>query len=349
MSCATQSTPTPITHATTFLTKPLFTTHSASKVSSLQLVLQSTLTSAFLTSSPNTLTLSLSSSTLPPRPIHAACVAANFPWSDWISVFGGGPFELHIAPSFVAIHMHDGRTVRVWDDNQGRTSPDYLSLKRRTRPPTLAQQLLESTHEDKEADEMFALLSKCNISIVSPTPTRGTFPHMPLEATLPIPHSTSMHAISFPDTFSEIDFDSRPSSRSSNASGFSFSSFASSSGSSTSSVPSNFSFPSTSSPARTRKGEKRIIVDTTKTTPTRYTYTGGVSTVLTGGVMLGSKSGFPSSHTSPSRKVGSGAVDRTHTTQAEGKTGSSPVWKPRGNTTATGDANHWRRSNVGMA
>ena len=365
MSFATQSTPTAITQATTFLTQPLIAVHPTSTVSSLRLVLHSSLTSSFMSSPSATLTLSLSPTAPPPRPIHAACVAANFPWSDWITILGGSTFDLHIVPSRVSVHMPDGRIAQVWEDPSSSTStlqppntPSVTalqsSLKRRTRPPpTLAQQLLESTHEDKEADEMFAMLSKCDISIVSPTPTRGTFSPLPLKAAFDIPllsiarPADSVHVISFHDALSEPDLDSRPSSRSSNTSGVSLSSFASSYASSVSSAPSIRSSPSPS-PSRKNKEGPRVIVDTTKTTPTRYTYSGGVSTVLTGGVMLGS--GRPSTP----RKVASGALEKPRAKQGKGRASdSTSIWKPRAKMTpGVGvhvDTNDWRCGTASQA
>jgi hypothetical protein len=77
-----------------------------------------------------------------------------------------------------------------------------------------------------------------------------------------------------------------------------------------------------------------VIVDTTKKTPTRYTYSGGVSTVLTGGVMLGS------SRSSTPRKAGSGASGQKG---GKGKADATPVWKPRAKMTPSRDAGDWRR------
>ncbi|RDB15658.1 hypothetical protein Hypma_003996 [Hypsizygus marmoreus] len=84
------------------------------------------------------------------------------------------------------------------------------------------------------------------------------------------------------DTESEISdsSDSRPSSRSSNHSGFSFSSR--SSASSQSSFCSMANVP-----------EPKPKPTTATTQPTKYMYQGGVSTVLTGGVMLGARSAAP--------------------------------------------------------
>ncbi|KAF8220737.1 hypothetical protein L208DRAFT_1447872 [Tricholoma matsutake] len=354
MSFATaQSPPAAVCHATTFLTQPLLAIHPELKIASVRLVLHSTLTSAFFSSSSNMLNLSLSPNTTPPRAIHAACIAASIPWSDWIFMLGGSTFELHIMPTRVSVCMFDGRTAHVWEDSCSAPASQanplaalQSSLKRRTRPPTLAQQLLESTHEDKEAEEMFAMLSKCDISIVSPTPTRGTFSPMSSKVAFDIPlpplakQMPSVHLISFPDSLSEADLDSRPSSRSSNTSLVSLSSFTSSSASTISSASSIRSSPSPS-PGRKRREEKQVVVDTMKTTPTRYTYSGGVSTVLTGGVMLGSKPKASSRH-STLRKIHSSGAAETGATQGKGKAALLPVWKPRAKS-ASLEASNWRR------
>jgi hypothetical protein len=338
-----QPTPTAITQATTFLTQPLFLTHLVSNVAVLQLILQSTLTTAFFYLYPGTLVLSLSSVIVPPPAIYAACIALNLSWLNWMSVLGASAFEMRITSSRVSVHMPDGRSTTVWETisptpssflppgspllvsptvSSPPASPPSLvsvqrsSVTRRTRSPTLAQQLLESSPEDGDADEMFTLLSKCDLSVISPTSTTVNFSPVPKQGVFHFPPATNNdRVISLPD--SDSDSDSRPSSRFSFTSNISLSSFASSSHTFHSYTPS----VGPSAPSLEPEKENDAFVDNTKVTPKKYMYHGGMSTVLTGGVMLGS--------TTPA------SANRTTTPQATGKetipteTTSVPVWRPR--------------------
>ncbi|KAF9466678.1 hypothetical protein BDZ94DRAFT_1295499 [Collybia nuda] len=323
--------PTSITQAIDFLTRPLVLIHTPTKVASLQLILQSILTATYLPTPQNNhprMTFILSPASLPPRPIYAACIASGVQWSEWISVLGGTPFELVIDSSFVSVRAGD-KTASVWQapaslraasSIQASLRATVNSALARAKSRTLAQQLLESDHEDEEAEEIFTMISKT--TMVSPTPTRGSF-HITLPVSPPSPDS------------------SRPSSRSSNVSGFSFSS----SEESMSSMSSASSMASAKAAflaadhirvqpkpkvALRRERTPSVFVDNTKKEVTKYSYEGGVSTVLTGGVMLGGKA--------PSPKPIKPIVAR-------------PVWtsprrmQPSNTTTMTADKNNnWRRT-----
>lgn len=282
--------PTSITQAIDFLTRPLILIHTPTKVVSLQIILQSILTATYLPTPQNNhprMSFSLSPTSLPPRPIYAACIASGVQWSEWISVLGGTPFELVIDSTFVTVRAGN-KTATVWQAPaplrpastiQASLRATLSSALARAKSRTLAQQLLESDHEDEEAEEIFSMISKT--TMVSPTPTRGSF-----HITLPVSPTS-------PDS-------SRPSSRSSNVSGFSFSS----SEESMSSVSSASSMASAKAAFLTadhirvqpqakvalrRERAPSVFVDNTKKEVTKYSYEGGVSTVLTGGVMLGGK------------------------------------------------------------
>jgi hypothetical protein len=320
---------TAIAHATNFLTQPLLLAHPASTLAALQCILQSALTSAFC-SCAGTLILSISPFMLPPRPILATCIAANFPWSSWLSVLGGDAFELLITSSRVSVLAHDGKSTTIWEDLPSLPSlpPQSVSsaaaskyslisvlrssVMRRTRQQTLAQELLESSHEAEQADEMFTYLSNIDISVVPPTPTTAA---VSPTLTQGVPHIPSfadcVHTITFPDSNSDSDSasdtDSRPSSRSS-------STFDMSPPSSATSSHSFYSFASSLQSISPKvEREKCVFVDNTRKMSTKYVYAGGVSTVLTGGVMLGS--------TSPT-----GASPNTG---KDAESGSVPMRRPR--------------------
>ncbi|KAF8970849.1 hypothetical protein BDZ97DRAFT_1634671, partial [Flammula alnicola] len=261
---------TSITQAINFLTRPLILTQSPDIVACFQSILRTTLQAAYAPSRDSHLVLSFSATSLPPRPVYAACIASGINWSDWISLLGAREFDLIIMPHSVLV-TYDGvnpQTVVVWSESTLTPARRSLLARLNIQEPqvpisklgqhsalarvqtrTLAQQLLESDHKE-EADEIFAMISKT--AIMSPTPTREKFAldspalFVPSTDAFPSPLS-SPEAISSPDS-------SRPSSRSSTFSSFSFSS----------------------------DDESATSKDVTK-----YLYQGGVSTVLTGGVMLG--------------------------------------------------------------
>ena len=353
---------TAISRAVTFLTQPLLLTYSHSKITALQLILQSTLTTAFLSTCRGNLTLSLSPITPPPLAIHVACMAANLPWSNWISLLGSTAFELHISLSCVSIHIPNRRSTAIWGSlpplpsvlqptvvNSVPASKSNLittlrsSLKRRIESPTLAQRLLESSHEDSQADAMFPLLSKSDIYVVSATPTRTIFSPPLNQDTSYVPSAThSVHIVSFSDIGSDSDTDSeedsRPSSRAASTSDISLSSFASSSRSSHSSISSS------GSPISSPEIEEamNVVVDNTKTKSTRYIYAGGVSTVLTGGVMLGST--LPSPAPSPVSRLGPSQNTGKDAKLSENV--SAPVWRPKMRVRIPllgPDSGNWRR------
>ncbi|KIM47326.1 hypothetical protein M413DRAFT_440766 [Hebeloma cylindrosporum] len=293
-----------INQAINFLTRPLILTQSPDMVASLQSILRTTLQAVYHDSR---LTLSFSAISLPPRPVYAACIASGFHWADWIQLLGARDFDLIIEPHVLKV-VYAGampRIVTIWREatappvqralysrlnfqepqvpisKLGQQSLVQASLRAtvnsalaRAQTRTLAQQLLESDHK-QEADEIFAMISK---SIMSPTPTREQFP----KSFMPSPPS--------PDS-------SRPSSRSSTFSTFSFSDD-DESVTSASSI-SSFDFLASTKPITTPVNtfnknapafvprQPRVFIDNAKKDVTKYLYQGGVSTVLTGGVMLG--------------------------------------------------------------
>lgn len=175
------------------------------------------------------------------------------------------------------------------------------SARARPQTRTLAQQLLEENHK-QEADEIFEMISKT--SILSPTPTRQEFP--PLQLPFLTTAIAIRSALSSPEAMS-LGSSSRPSSRSSTFSGLSLSDDEGSitSASSTASfdhfhsdvkgpqnklldrdspvfIPRHLDTPN-------KEDESiHVVVDTNKKDKTKYLYQGGYTSVVTGGVMLGS-------------------------------------------------------------
>ena len=301
--------PTSISQAINFLTRPLILTQEPDMIHSLQMILRSTLQVVYAAARTPRLVLSLSHSSLPPRPIYAACIASGIQWHDWITVLDSRDFHLVIEPHNVSVTYigPNPQTVVVWSElpspfkrpllsrpnfqafqvpisKLGQQSLMQASLKAtigsaqaRANTRTLAQQLLESDHKE-EADELFAMISKT--AIVSPTPTREKF-------FIDIPVNAFPSPLSSPEVPSPAT--SRPSSRSSTFSALSLSDTESMT--SASSVSSSTSdFLSSTKPQDTTPFVPRptgVFINHEKKDVTKYLYQGGVSTVLTGGVMLG--------------------------------------------------------------
>ncbi|KDR76017.1 hypothetical protein GALMADRAFT_458564 [Galerina marginata CBS 339.88] len=315
--------PASITQAIGFLTRPLILTQSPELVNSLKSVLRTTLHSYFNPARDARLTLSLSTASLPPRPIFAACIAAGLHWAVWMRLLGGRDFTLAIEAHIVSVTYlgPQPQTVVVWSEatltpakrallarlnvgtepqvpisKLGQQSAMQASLRAtvnsalaRAQTRTLAQQLLESDHKE-EADEIFAMISRS--AILSPTPTRESFPvdiatpFMPFSTSFPSPLSSPEPAS--PDS-------SRPSSRSSTFSTYFSDDESVTSASSAASID-FLASTKPSSPARpfnrnaaafVPRQSPSVFTDNTKKDVTKYLYQGGVSTVLTGGVMLG--------------------------------------------------------------
>lgn len=156
---------------------------------------------------------------------------------------------------------------------------------------TVAQQLLIDSEKEVE-EELFSMVANFRGIIVSPTPTRENFKIPSLHSYSPsfcFPSSLSsppvvVSPVSSPEPPSSPE-SSRPSSR---ASTYSFSDFDSESVTSVSDSSSTNSQPC-------------VYVDAMKKDITRYSYQGGESNVLTGGVMLGTP-GAASKKTSGQRK-----------------------------------------------
>ena len=305
--------PTSISQAINFLTRPLIFNQEPDMIDSLQMILRSTLQAVYSAARTSRLVLSLSRSSLPPRPIYAACIASGFQWQEWIVLLGSRDFDLVIEPHRVSVTYvgPTPRTVIVWSEpiifpvkrlplsrlnlqgfqvpisKLGQQSFMQASLKatmgstqtRANNTRTLAQQL--ESDDKQEADELFAMIS--TNAIISPTPTRERFfMDIPMNA-FPSPLSTPEVIIS-PST-------SRPSSRSSTSSSSS-SFFDTESITSASSTSSDLLISSTKPRKNTfvppsPTATTRVFVDNDKKDITKYLYQGGVSTVLTGGVMLG--------------------------------------------------------------
>ena len=212
-----------ISESTAFLIRPLQLAecYAPSTLNALRKILNSGLELAYAAMPDGILTLSFSTTaTLPPRPVYAACIAANVDWADWSNRLLGarGDFDLTIRPRsvFVAYHHHHHQShsiqhVPVWvqpsdslvPPTQNATTnpspiitstiPVRLGETRPLPPPrkgrTLAQQLLES-NDKEETEELFSMIS--GVGLVEDErlgrPLHPFIPRMhPMETCHPIP------------------------------------------------------------------------------------------------------------------------------------------------------------------
>ncbi|KAF5346827.1 hypothetical protein D9756_010562 [Leucocoprinus leucothites] len=347
-----------LVEAVNFLTCSLSLILPQPSVTSVRDILLSTLsaTPAWLHNAHLTLTFS---SAAPPRAVDFACVAAHIDWSDWFFVLGGREFDLTIENTAVSVRVTGipGRAV-IWKQaptvrrslapsttlsnpkpkrqvpisryiRQNKDTPSVTS-PHAALPKTLAQQLLQSEHEEEEADEIFALISRLDACGISPTPIRERFnaPKMP------VPRAPVPSRLTRPSILEEEIFHSHFAFRqSAHAYGRNTPSPVSSAESSRSNSPlsSTFSYSSSqesltsvsttssslSPPVKAiaqpfiPTSERRLTVPRREVfvplpvanPPTRkiqrYLYQGGQSTTLTGGVMLGA-----ASQAAPSRSQG---------------------------------------------
>jgi len=261
-----------LTHAITYLTRPLILSYPAATVIKLQLILEANLTPLFASTwvpeeplrGSGRRCLTLSPTCLPPRAIYSACLSTGVQWFDWIAALGGCEFDFFIDPGCISIRFGRGsQLVTIWSEEFAEGVSPILPATAKSQSKTIAQQLLESDSADD--DEIFAMIAD---EVGAPAWSMPVIDHFSLPARSESP-------------LSEVSSDSRSSSRSStSSSGFSYAPTAHTDSTSASSRTCS------NKPSRREKvRQARVFVDTSKTEVTPYD--GGKTTVLTGGVMLG--------------------------------------------------------------
>lgn len=279
-----------VLQAVVFLTRPLSLIQPPSFMHNMRNMLRVVLNRTFLASQGRRLVLTFTSSS-PPRQLHNICNSLGLTWARWFEFFGQKNFDLILETNRLLARYHcfevgeipptlviwssppitaSSLTLLAWLNNasipnrpqQHPAHPSAVTapLPSHTFQPastyprtrTVAQQVIDSDNED----ELFSMISKTSIT----SSTVATTPVSPFSS-----------AISFPEE-SET---SRPSSRTSALSGFS----------------GELSLSSVSSVSMvsiyTEPDESTALIDSSKQRKMRYLYRGGISSTLTGGVMLG--------------------------------------------------------------
>ncbi|KAJ3997147.1 hypothetical protein F5050DRAFT_1460610 [Lentinula boryana] len=281
------------------LTRPLAMLYPAEAVSQLQVFLHANFNSMFSAQqSISPFTILLSPTSLPPTPIYAACLQAGIVWSDWIRALGNQVTYILVMDGSLTLRIGEsGEPVIVWSEDpiqvpaisktaQGIDIP--VSLKRRST--------LHSLRANLEAR------SSLPISLPTLLPLSG--PSMDVDDSLSDSDSDSESTASS-SRFSEASSAESMTSVSSSSSPVSAATdlpYMATTVSEKTSVyvpphklavtsfsmdTDSESIPSHRLLSRSQRRLARIAVDKTKTSVCQYTYQGGQTGVMTGGVMLG--------------------------------------------------------------
>ncbi|KAJ7268125.1 hypothetical protein B0H12DRAFT_94850 [Mycena haematopus] len=264
-----------IPHVVAFLTRPLLAAFSPAAVSSAQVIL-----AASLASVPSA-TYTLTAST-PPAPLFAASIGANIPWAAWFAVFATDEILLFYGPGYVKARLGgaDSPVTDIWsEETQGSIVPISRGLRQHggnTIGTASLRALLLSARARRDQD-------------AAAQPIR--IPSLPFS-------STSS------DSDSDSDSDYCDDSDSASSTSSKFTSY------STESLTSAGSSPTIETPSKSVAtyrppfARSKAAIATTMTKPrtaptsmnrakkdtTAYLYQGGVTRVMTGGVMLGPRS-----------------------------------------------------------
>jgi hypothetical protein len=326
-SSAATSLSVTLAHAIAYLTRALIASYPASTILKLQFALEANLTAQYAStwtpSEPlrgsGRRCLTLSPTSAPPRALHAACLAVNVDWSEWIKLLGDIEFDMFIDPGCISVRFGNwgagkvGKFFTVWSAAQDKAvaaKPKIPALNisdsRISPSKTLAQQLLED--DSQEENELFAMIADEVREPTWITPILTQFPAVPF-------HPSASDS----DSSSPV---SRSSSRASSSSGSAFSVF-----SSPESIDSNSSLASDDAKSKMSRRERarqaKVFIDTSKNEVTNYD--GGKTTVLTGGVMLGASK--TSSHHSRSSSATSSISSPSSNTSRHAHSSSSTNWR----------------------
>ncbi|KAJ7279678.1 hypothetical protein C8J57DRAFT_1303944 [Mycena rebaudengoi] len=262
------STSASVAHLISFLTRPLLSAYAPATVTSAQLILNATLATV------PSATFTVSASGTPPASILSASIGAGIPWASWFNALGGGRDVLvFYGPTFVKVRVGDGQVTTVWsEDAQGSVTP----ISQLKAVPLLQQ----STGARLRAALLSARVRSIRREQAATAPIR--LPSL-LSASSP---TSSDSDSSYDDSDSDSDCESSTSSRFTSYSAESLLTSAASSPVSSPPKSACLPLPLYRAPRPASK-PSLISVDKAKKDLTAYLYQGGVTRVMTGGVMLG--------------------------------------------------------------
>ncbi|KAJ7140295.1 hypothetical protein C8R43DRAFT_594534 [Mycena crocata] len=275
-----------VPHVIAFLTRPLLAAFAPASVTSAQLILNASLSS--------NATFTLTSTTAPPPSIQAASIGSGISWASWFNTLGGGrDLLLFYGPGYLKVRIGDAQVMDVWsEESQGSVVP----ISRIQKAPAVPL-LQQSTG---------ARLRSALLSARIRSMKRAQQQAEPIRIPSLLTTASDSDSDSSYDPASESDSDSDCGSSTSSR----FTSYSSESLTSAATSP-----PATPAKAaslalpvaptyvalhrrsqttyRASKTTRRVPVDHTKKDTTAYIYQGGVTRVMTGGVLLGPR---PAAH-----------------------------------------------------
>ncbi|KAJ7154076.1 hypothetical protein C8R46DRAFT_444935 [Mycena filopes] len=280
-----------IPHVVAFLTRPLVAEFAPAAVSSAQLILTASLASQ------QSATFALCATSTPPAPLFAASIGAGIPWAAWIAkLSGGADVLLFYGPGFVKVRLGSAAVTDVWtEETQGSIVP--ISRAQTGRSPLL---------QENTGVRLRAMLLSARVRSMRRHQTAATVAVEPIR----IP-SLLASCISDSDDSDDSDSDYAPSDSGSASSASSkFTSYSNDSLTSAGSPPATpaksapMVLPSVAKyraprPSTVRRAAPtptpapapvvRATANAAKKDTTAYLYQGGVTRVMTGGVMLGAR------------------------------------------------------------
>ncbi|KAJ7138248.1 hypothetical protein C8R44DRAFT_767118 [Mycena epipterygia] len=267
-----------IPHVISFLTRPLLSIAAPAAVTSAQLILNVSLVSA------PTATFTLSSATPPPS-IYAAAIGSAIPWAKWFNALGGGrDILLFYGPGYLKVRVGDAPVTDVWSEATQASVPISQQMK-------LVPLLQQST-----GARLRAMLLSARVRSMRRTEKQAASDADPIRIPgLLLAAESDSEDDSSSDSGSDSDCGSSTSSKFTSYSNDSLTS-ATNSPPSTPSKSASVALPAVPRPQalyRAPKTTRCVPVDAAKKDLTAYMYQGGVTRVMTGGVMLGPR---PAAH-----------------------------------------------------
>ncbi|KAJ6455586.1 hypothetical protein C8R47DRAFT_1166092 [Mycena vitilis] len=262
-----------IAHVVSFLTRPLAASFPPAAVSSAQLILTASLANM------QSATFTLNATSTPPAPLFAASIGAGIPWAAWLTALGSDDILLFYGPGFVKVRFGGAAVTNVWSEE---TQDSIVPISRsQAGPSSLLQQ---STGARLRAMLLSARVRNMRREQAAAEPIR--IPSLLSDAS---------------DSDSESDYASDSDSVSSASSKFtSYSLDSLTSAGSPPATPAKAAPIALPAVAAYRPLFRRVKtvtqpapttvpapVDRSKKDTTAYLYQGGVTRVMTGGVMLG--------------------------------------------------------------
>ncbi|KAF7340068.1 Zn(2)-C6 fungal-type domain-containing protein [Mycena venus] len=249
-----------IPHVVAFLTRPLLSAFSPAAVSSVQLILNASLATV------PSATFTLNATSTPPAPLLAASIGVGIPWAAWFSALAGGDDILLLyGPGYVKVRFGDAAVLDLWNED----SVSRVQAQVKVGPSPLFQQ--------NTSARLRATLLSARVRCMR----RERAAAEPIYIPSPL--------ASQPDCDSDSDSDSDCSDSASSTS----SKFTSYSDASpyVRRLPSHHASKSRADRAPSSAPQAVLApVDRSKKDTTAYLYQGGVTRVMTGGVMLGPRS-----------------------------------------------------------